>query len=117
MNEDLKRSSEFFITVCESAEAILDEYKFAENLQFPDLLEMVIARLSLDASLFKDADHFIRYHVRNHSKYHVSRGAKGGIMPKATHAKKLALKAAKDAAKQEIHSQLDAKFAPKENKE
>lgn len=106
-------SSSFFRSVCEETDTCLTEYfsKNEENLQFPALLALVNLRMKLDTKKLKDVDPFIRYFVRNHPEYHVSRGAKGGIMKKEVLQKKVAAKDAKEAAKKQLVDQIDAKIA------
>ena len=110
-NVQVQRSTNFCNQVFLETEVSLDEYfqKNEGNLQFPALLGMVGVRLKLDPKTLKDIDPFIRYHVRSHPDYYVSRGAKGGIMKRESYQSKLDAKAAKEAAKKQIEDQIDTK--------
>jgi hypothetical protein len=117
--DDIKTSLEFCNTIFSATEDALQSWDFSQNLEFPELLTMAHVRLShLTPDDLKEADPIIRFHVRRHTKYCVSRGAKGGIMlrsikvaKEAAKAAKEATKLAKEAAKEEIKAQLEAKVA------
>ena len=72
---------------------------------------MIAVRMKWDEKQVRDADPFVRFHVRNHPEWHVTRGAHGGIMRKSDKDKKEALRLAKELAKKQMSDALEAKAA------
>lgn len=92
-------------------EALENDWDCKENLQFPNLLTFVMARLKADPKTASDIDPHMRSYVRKHPKYYVSRGAKGGIMLRSVYEARLAKKAEVEIAKKDLKAQVDAKVA------
>lgn len=115
MNDNVKSYLAFCQQVSEATEQSLESYfaKSEENLQFPNLVAMVSNLINHDPKVVADVDQHVRQYVRRHGDYHVSRGAKGGIMKMAVYQKRQAGKAAQEAAKQQIAAQVEAKVAAK----
>jgi len=97
--------------IWEATELALNEWQGEGNLQFPILLGMVAVRLNWDEKQLRQNDPYVRQYVRAHPDWHVTRGAKGGIMKMVDKNKKEADKLAKEAAKQQMRAELEAKAA------
>ena len=108
VNKATEKSRTIYLATEESLEFDWDR---KENLQFPNLLTFVMARLKADPKTASDIDPHMRSYVRTHPKYYVSRGAKGGIMLRSVYEARQAKKAEVDAAKKDLKAQLDAKDA------
>lgn len=80
MNSNIDNIINDFRKVCEAAEAALVEWGGVGSIQFPVLHTMVISKLGMDMIQDKDLEAQIRQYVRKNPKYHISRGAKGGVM-------------------------------------
>ena len=113
MNDNVKNYLAFCQQVSEATEQALEGYfaKSEENIQFPSLVTTVSSMINHDPKVVADVDQHVRQYVRRHADYHVSRGAKGGIMKMAVYQKRQAGKAAQEAAKQQIAAQVEAKVA------
>ena len=108
-NETTQKVINDLLPVFEATELALNEWKGEGNLQFPILLGMVAIRLNWDEKQVRENDPFIRKYVRNHSEWHVTRGAHGGIMRSSDKQKKESVKLAKEEAKKTIELALQAK--------
>ena len=73
----------------------LSEWTGEGNLQFPKLLEMLALKLNWGEKQLREADVLVRWYVRRHPDWHVTRGAHGGIMRASEKQKKEAAKLAK----------------------
>jgi hypothetical protein len=87
----------------------LSEWTGEGNLQFPKLLEMLALKLNWGEKQLREADVLVRWYVRRHPDWHVTRGAHGGIMRASEKQKKEAAKLAKDLAKKQMQDALEAK--------
>lgn len=92
-------------------EALQKDWDQKENLQFPNLLSFVVARLKANPEKASEVDPFMRTFVRKHPDYYVSRGAKGGIMLRSVYEARLNKKAQVEAAKKVLSDQVDATVA------
>jgi len=90
---------------------ILNDWKGEGNLQFPALLGMMAIKLNWDDKQMKEADPLVRYFVRKHPDWYVTRGAHGGIMRTTDKQKKEALKTSKNSIKDQLKAQIEAKVA------
>ena len=90
----------------------LTEWTGEGNLQFPVLLGRMALAQNWNDKQVREADPFVRYYVRNHPDWHVTRGAHGGIMRASEKQKKEAVKTAKEAARALVEA---ATTAAKEN--
>lgn len=97
--------------IWQATDEALSEWTGEGNLQIPVLLGMIAVRQQWDEEAVRHADPFVRFHVRNHPDWHVTRGAKGGIMRKSDKDKKEAVRQAKELAKQQMKDALEAKAA------
>jgi hypothetical protein len=87
----------------------LNDWKGDGNLQFPALVGMMAVKLNWDEKQMREADPLIRYYVRKHPDWYVTRGAHGGIMRTTEKQKKEAAKSAKASAKDQLRAQIEAK--------
>lgn len=97
--------------IYEATEQSLNEWQGEGNLQFPILLGMIAVRMNWDEKQLRENDPFVRKYVRKHSKWHVTRGAFGGIMRTEDKQKKEADKNAKELAKKQMKDAIVAKAA------
>jgi len=93
----------------QATDQFLSEWKEEGNLQIPELIKTMTRSLNWDEKTVRDNDPLIRYYVRHHPDWHVTRGAHGGIMRTSDKQKKEAAKQAKDVAKQIMVQALEAK--------
>lgn len=82
-------------------------------LQFPVLMTMIAVKTNWDDKMIRENDPFVRWYVRNHPQWHVTRGAGGGIMKKEDKQKKEAARLAKLSAKAEMKAALEAELLAK----
>lgn len=99
--------------VLQFVEESLSEWTGSGNLQFPVLIQMIAVKANWDEKQLRLNDALVRYHIRNHDDWHVTRGAHGGIMRKTDKQKKDAEKLAKETAKNQVKAALAAKIADK----
>jgi len=111
MSETISNNLEKLTAIFTATDQALSEWVGDGNLQFPVLLGMIAVRMKWDEKQVRDADPFVRFHVRNHPEWHVTRGAHGGIMRKSDKDKKEALRLAKELAKKQMSDALEAKAA------
>jgi hypothetical protein len=111
MSETITNNLEKLTAIFQATDQALSEWTGEGNLQFPVLLGMIAVRMKWDEKQVRDADPFVRFHVRNHPDWHVTRGAHGGIMRKSDKDKKEALQLAKQLAKKQMSDALEAKAA------
>ena len=90
---------------------ILDGWSGEGNYQIPTLLEIVQAKMGWDQKMLNAKDPVVRDYLRNHPKWFITKGAKGGVQRREVREQRQALKEAKERAKVEINAQLDAEVA------
>jgi hypothetical protein len=111
MSETISNNLEKLTAIFAATDQALSEWVGDGNLQFPVLLGMIAVRMQWNEKQVRDADPFVRFHVRNHPEWHVTRGAHGGIMRRSDKDKKEALRLAKELAKKQMSDALEAKAA------
>lgn len=94
-----------------ATDEVLSDWRSETNLQFPTLVGMLAVKLNLDEKQMREVDPLIRYYVRKHPDWYVTRGAHGGIARIADKAKKEQAKTAKNTAKEQLQAQINAKVA------
>lgn len=94
-----------------ATDAELSAWSGEGNLQFPALISTVAFRLGWNEEEIRKNDPLVRYYVRNHPEWHVTRGAHGGIQRKSEKDKKDATKAAQKVLKDQIKAAIDAKVS------
>lgn len=98
-------------TVWETTDECLKDHDYSKsNLQFPDLMSKIVLKLELDEKMAREMDAIVRFHVRRHSDYGVTRGAHGGIVCLATKRAKEEAKLEKLKAKNEMAEQIQKKI-------
>lgn len=97
-------------------EQMLTDWKGEGNLQFPLLLEMMSLKMNWTDKEVREADPMVRYYVRRHPDWYVTRGAHGGIMRISDKLKKDAEKKAREEAKAQVKAAIEAKALETLNK-
>ena len=110
-NKSVDNTLDKIKTVLEYVEEALSEWTGNGNLQFPVLIQMAAGKANWNEKELRLNDAIVRYHVRNHEDWHVTRGAHGGIMRTTEKQKKDAEKLAKETAKSQVKAALAAKMA------
>lgn len=87
---------------------VLSDWKGDGNLQFPVLMGMIAVKLNWDDKQLREADPLVRFYVRKHPEWYVTRGAHGGIMKVADRQKKESDKASKIALKNKMKADIEA---------
>ena len=109
MSETIESVLDQIAVVFSATDEALNEWSGEGNLQFPALLGMIAIKLNWTDKQLREADPLIRFYIRRHPDWHVTRGAHGGIMRATEKQKKEAAKAAKEAAKIQMKAALEAK--------
>lgn len=92
---------------------ILESWNGEGCYKVPDLIGALSLKLNWDADQARRNDPVIRFFLKDHPMWYVTRGAHGGIMKRADWQKKQFAAAAKQKAKEEIKAALAAKEAQK----
>lgn len=95
----------------QQTEEVLSEWTGEGNLQVPVLLGMMAVRFNWNEKQVRDFDPMIRFHLRNHPDWYMTRGVKGGIQRASERQKKEAALQARALVKQQMQAVLDAKMA------
>ena len=88
----------------------LNEWSGEGCLQFPNLLKDMAIKMNWNEKQLREADPIVRFYVRKHPDWYVTRGAHGGIMRVADRDKKEADKQAKLAQKAKVRAETEAKL-------
>lgn len=115
MNRNIQRQIDTLLPVWNATDEVLNEWKGEGCLQLPSLLGMLAVKLNWNEKQLREYDPFVRAYLRNHEDWHVTRGAKGGIMRRADKDKKEAEKLAKKQAREQVAAAIAAKAAQKQN--
>ena len=114
MSDTINNNLEMLRALFQQTDQVLTEWTDeGKNLQVPVLLGMMAVRFNWNEKQVRDNDPFIRFHVRNHPDWHVTRGAHGGIMRASEKQKKEAIVAAKILAKKQVADAIEAQIAAK----
>jgi len=93
--------------------ALVDEallsWESKKNLQIPELLKMIAIRENWTEKQMREADPLIRYYVRNHPEFYVTRGAHGGIQHIKVKKEREEIEAIKAVLKDEMKTELEIK--------
>jgi hypothetical protein len=111
MNSTIQKALDSLFPVFEKTEETLSEWTGAGNLQFPVLLTSLASKLNWDDDQVRRLDPIVRYYVRVHPEWCVTRGAHGGIMRLSDKKKKEDAKAVKSTVKDQVKAAIDAKIA------
>ena len=117
MSDPIQTATDRLVPIFKVVDEVLGEWskdKSGEGcLQFPVLMGMMAVKTNWTDKQIRENDPFIRWYVRNHPEWHVTRGAHGGIMKAEDKQKKEAVKNAKIAAKADMKAALEAELAAK----
>lgn len=108
---NVQQSLDLLTPVFHATDTALSEWSGESNLQFPALMETLALKLNWSEEDIRQSDPLVRFYVRNHPEWHVTRGAKGGIQRRAAKDAKDAIKAAQKLAKDQVQAILDSKLA------
>jgi len=111
MSDIIKNILDDLTGIFTATDSVLNDWTSEGNLQFPALLGMMAIKLNWDDKQVREADPLVRYYVRKHPDWYVTRGAHGGIMRTASKQKKDAEKLAKVSVKNDLKAQIEAKVA------
>jgi len=111
MSDVIKNILDDLTSVFTATDSVLNDWTNEGNLQFPALLGMMAVKLNWDDKQMREADPLVRYYVRKHPDWYVTRGAHGGIMRTSDKQKKDAEKLAKASIKNDLKAQIEAKVA------
>jgi hypothetical protein len=93
--------------ICDATDDALASYTGNDNIQLPVLVGMVAARMGWNTKQLRENDPIVRFYIRNHPDYAITKGPHGGVIPRAVWEKKQVVKNAKAAAKIEMQAKLD----------
>jgi hypothetical protein len=113
MSDTINDNLETLRALFQSIDQALNEWTGEGNLQVPVLLGMMAVRFNWNEKQVRENDPFVRFHVRNHPDWHITRGAGGGIMRASEKQKKEAIRLAKELAKKQMADALEAQAAAK----
>jgi hypothetical protein len=113
MSDTINNNLETLRALFQSIDQVLNEWTGEGNLQVPVLLGMMAVRFNWDEKQVRENDPFVRFHVRNHPDWHITRGAGGGIMRASEKQKKEATRLAKELAKKQMVDALEAQATAK----
>ena len=111
MTDNINNAIDGLVSIFTAADEELHSYSFNTNLQFPTLMGLLAVRLNWDEKQVRENDPIVRYFVRTHKEFHITRGAHGGIMRMKDKQQKEAAQAAKNAAKEQIRAAIEARIA------
>jgi hypothetical protein len=107
----------YIMPALETAEQILSEHDYKNGCyQIPTLIEKLQAQLEWNDETMRAMDPIIRHYINKSSKYIITKGSHGGAMLREDKQKKEAAKLAKQQAKIEVLSTIDAIVAKKTEK-
>ena len=113
MSDNLQIAMDRLLPVFKATDEVLNEWSGEKCMQFPNLLGMIAIKLNWDEKQIKENDPFVRWYVRSHADWHVTRGAHGGIMKAENKQKKDSDRIAKILAKAEIKAAIESSAALK----
>lgn len=93
--------------IFQATDEVLADWTGDGNLQFPNLMAKLSVKMNWNEKELREADPFVRFYVRHHPDWHVTRGAHGGIMRSSDKQKKEGAKLAKAVAKAAIKAALE----------
>jgi hypothetical protein len=108
MSNVINTVTEKLTTIFTATEEALNAWQGEGNLQFPNLLATLAAKFTWNENDVRQADPLVRFYVRNHPDWYVTRGAHGGIMRTADRQKKTDAKSVKDALKQQMKASIES---------
>jgi hypothetical protein len=115
MKDSIQNYLTFCQSVTEATDKILKDYfsKSRETHNLPELLRKVTSEIKCNEDQAAAVDQHIRQFLRMDKDYYVSRGAKGGVTLSSIRQEKLDLLKTKEAIKNQLRAEIDAKVANK----
>lgn len=110
MNNTIQIASDEATGIFVATETALNEWSGVGCLQFPSLLGTVAVKLNWNEKQLREGDAIVRFYVRRHPEWHVTRGAHGGIMRVSDRAKKESEKLAKQQERAKAKAAIEAKL-------
>lgn len=107
MADNMQSSLDAVRAIWEAADRALDQCDGCDNIQLPDLMRQIAVSEGWDEKTVNANDAVVRFYVRNHTDWAITKGRCGGVIPRAVWEKKQAVKSAKAAAKKEMQAKLD----------
>jgi hypothetical protein len=92
---------------------VLDSWTGESYMQTPDLLSQVQELMGWSDKQLRMKESIIKEYVRNHSKWYITTGSRGGIRPRDIKAKKDLSLEIKNKFKEEITATINANLAKK----
>lgn len=111
MSDSIKTRLSELSSLFEETDLVLNEWTSASCLQIPALVSTLALKLNWDAKQARENDPLVRWYIRNHPDWYITRGAKGGIMKREDKQKKEIAKQALLDVKAQLKAELDAKLA------
>lgn len=111
MNRNIQTQIDELTPIWTATDEVLDDWKGEGCLQLPILMGMLAVKFNWSDKQMRENDPFVRRYLRHHDKWHVTRGAHGGIMRLSDKQKKDAEKEAKDLARKQVETAVAAKAA------
>ena len=108
MSNVITTVTEKLVVIFTATEEALNAFQGDGNLQFPNLLSTLANKFGWNENEVRQADPLVRFYVRNHPDWYVTRGAHGGIMRTADRQKKSDAKSVKDALKKQMKASIEA---------
>jgi hypothetical protein len=109
--ESMQNAVSKITSVWSLVDELLSSYNSNANLQFPTLMQMLAVKMNLEEKQVRELDPMVRFYVRNHPDWKVTRGAHGGIMRASESQKKEEERSAKLLVKNQLKAAIDAKIA------
>jgi len=109
--------TEKLVSIFTTTEEMLNSWQGEGNLQFPSLMLMISNKHVYKEEEVRQIDPLVRFYVRNHPDWHVTRGAHGGIMRSGERSKKVQAKVAKEALKQQMKATIESEISSDINEE
>jgi len=111
MDNSISSALEGLTDIFTATGEVLNEWHGNVNLQFPVLMGMLAVRMNWDEKQVRENDPLVRYYVRKHPDWYVTRGAHGGVMRIADKQKKEATTAKRLSLKNQIRQEIEARVA------
>lgn len=112
MSDNVKKAIEKFESIAKATEEALNGWSGEGCLQFPTLLGIMAVQFNWDEQEVRKNDPLVRFFIREHDDWHVTRGAHGGIMRMSDKQKKESARLAKTIAKEAARSVVESKETP-----
>lgn len=96
-----------FSEIADLVDQVLNEYDQQNNLQIPVLVAMVAAKMNMSPDMAKQIDPAVRWYIKEHPSWEVSRGAKGGVIPASKMKARIDAKSNKVKLKKELTNKIE----------